>query len=159
MNTSLPYPTATPDIPQGTPKEAWDQVIDKIREDRAGFMSEAFKGPLGVGDNEVPDKLMGRIERMADAADALAIERSVQLFSGYDFSENLAALNRESELPVLLLHGDSDAGTPVEVTARRVAQILPRSKLKVYQNASHSKYYPFSQYTTCSGGIITCISF
>lgn len=153
MNTSLPYPTATPEFPQGTPKEAWDQVIDKIREDRAGFMSEAFKGPLGVGDNEVPDKLMGRIERMADAADALAIERSVRLFSGYDFSENLATLNRESELPVLLLHGDSDAGTPVEVTARRVAQILPRSKLKVYQNASHSKYYPFLQYTRYSGRI------
>lgn len=158
MNTSLPYPTATPEFPQGTTKETWDQVIDKIREDRAGFMSEVFKGPLGVGNNEVPDKLMGRIERMADVADALAVERSVQLFSGYDFSETLATLNQESKLPVLLLHGDSDAGTPVEVTAWRVAQILPRSKLKVYQNASHSKYYPFSQYTRCIGRRITCVS-
>jgi pimeloyl-ACP methyl ester carboxylesterase len=118
-------------------------------------MSEAFKGPLGVGNNEVPDKVMKRIERMADAADALAIERTVQLFSGYDFSENLATLNRESDLPILLLHGDSDAGTPAEVTAMRVTQMIPRSKLKVYQNASHSKYHSSSRYTRGSGRIIT----
>jgi pimeloyl-ACP methyl ester carboxylesterase len=133
-------------------------VIDKIREDRASFISVAFKGPLGVGNNEVPDKAIERIERMADAADALAIERSVQLFSGYDFSESLAILNRESDLPILLLHGDSDAGSPAEVTARRVTQIIPRSELKLYHNGSRSKCCLFSRHPRCIRRVLTYIS-
>ena len=77
---------------------------------------------------------------MAEAADAIAVERTVQIFTGTDFSEKLAALGQQSDVPILLLHGDSDAGTPLEVSAARVKQIIPRAKLNVYENASHSGF-------------------
>jgi pimeloyl-ACP methyl ester carboxylesterase len=140
MNTSLPYPVATPEFPQATSRELWDQVISGIRLDRPGFFAGAFKGPLGIGENEVPDKTLEQFERMTEAADAVAIERSVQSFTHVDFSDDLAVLEQESDVPILLLHGDSDAGTPLQVSAGRVKQIVPRAKLKVYEKASHSMF-------------------
>lgn len=139
MNTSLPYPVSTADFPQVASKELWNQVIAGIRQDRPGFFAGAFKGPLGIGENEVPDKTLEQFERMTEAADAVAIERSVQSFTSVDFSERLKVLGRESDIPILLLHGDSDAGTPLEASADRVKQIVPRAALKVYAKGSHSK--------------------
>ncbi|KAL5330667.1 hypothetical protein ACEPPN_000186 [Leptodophora sp. 'Broadleaf-Isolate-01'] len=136
-NTSLPYPVATPEFPQATPIELWSQVIGAIRQDRVGFFADSFKGPLGIGNNEVPVNTLQHFERMAEAADALAVERAMQIFTHYDFSEKLAALG-QSDVPILILHGDSDAGTPVAVSAARVKQIIPRAKVKVYENASHN---------------------
>ncbi|KAM0134111.1 hypothetical protein ACHAO1_005946 [Botrytis cinerea] len=136
-NTSLPYPVATPEFPQGTPREMWNQVIGAIRQDRVGFFAESFKGPLGIGNNDVPAITLQRFERMAEAADAIALERAMQIFTHYDFSEKLAALGQESDIPVLILHGDSDAGTPVEASAARIKQIIPRAKVILYENASH----------------------
>lgn len=120
----------------------WNQVIGAIRQDRVGFFADSFKGPLGIGNNQVPAKTLERFERMAEAADAVAVERAMQIFTHYDFSEKLAALGQESDVPILILHGDSDAGTPVEVSAARVKQIIPRAKVNVYENASHSTKSP-----------------
>ncbi|KAH7398045.1 Alpha/Beta hydrolase protein [Cadophora sp. MPI-SDFR-AT-0126] len=136
-NTSLPYPVATPEFPQAVPREMWNQVIAAIRQDRVGFFADSFKGPLGIGNNEVPLITLQRFERMAEAADAIAVERAMQIFTHYDFSEKLAALGKESDVPILLLHGGADAGGLVEVSAGRVKQIIPRAKLIVYENASH----------------------
>ena len=122
-----------------TPKEVWNQIISAIRQDRVGFFADSFKGPLGIGNNEVPVNTLQRFERMAEAADAIAVERAIQIFSHYDFSERLKALNQEFDVPVLVLHGDSDAGTPLEISAARVQQLIPRAKMNVYENASHSK--------------------
>jgi pimeloyl-ACP methyl ester carboxylesterase len=104
------------------------------------FFAGAFKGPLGTGENEVPDRIIERFERMAESAHAVALERSVQIFTYDDFSEKLADLGEKSEVPILLLHGATDAGTPVEVSAGRIKQIIPRATLKVYEKASHSKF-------------------
>jgi hypothetical protein len=116
----------------------WNQVIGAIRQDRVGFFADSFKGPLGIGNNQVPAKTLERFERMAEAAEAIAVERAVQIFTHYDFSEKLAALGQESDVPVLLLHGDSDAGAPAEATVDRIKQMIPRAKINLYENASHS---------------------
>ena len=116
----------------------WNQVIGAIRQDRVGFFADSFKGPLGIGNNEVPAKTLERFERMAEAAEAIAIERAVQIFTHYDFSEKLAALGQESDVPVLLLHGDSDAATSAETSIDRIKQMIPRAKVNLYENASHS---------------------
>ncbi|KAH6714611.1 alpha/beta hydrolase fold-containing protein [Leptodontidium sp. MPI-SDFR-AT-0119] len=144
-NTSLLYPTATPEFPQVTPMEMWNQVISAIRQDRVSFFANSFKGPLGIGNNHVPVNTLQRFERMAEAADAIAVERGVQIFARYDFSKELEALGQGSDVPILLLHGDSDVGAPVEVAAARVKQIIPRAKVKVYENASHILIITHSQ--------------
>jgi pimeloyl-ACP methyl ester carboxylesterase len=141
-NTSLPYPVATPEFPQATPRELWNQVKGGIRQDRISFFAESFKGPLGVGNNQVPVITLQRFERMAEAADAIAVERALHLFTHYDFSEKLAALGQESDVPILVVHGDSDVGTPVETSVARIQQIIPRAKVKLYENASHSTKAP-----------------
>jgi pimeloyl-ACP methyl ester carboxylesterase len=140
MNTSLPYPVATPEFPQAASRELWDQVLDGIRQDRPGFFASAFRGPLGIGENQVDDETLERYERMTEAADALAIERCLQSFTQVDFCGKLAALNQGSDVPILLLHGDSDAGSPVQSSAERVKQIVPRANLKLYEKGSHSKF-------------------
>jgi hypothetical protein len=116
----------------------WNQITGAIRQDRVGFFADSFKGPLGIGNNQVPAKTLERFERMAEAAEAIAVERAVQIFTHYDFSEILAALGQESDVPVLILHGDSDAGAPVEATIHRIKQMIPRAKINLYENAGHS---------------------
>lgn len=43
-------------------------------------------------------------------------------------------------VPTLIVHGDQDALVPIEVSARRAAEMMPDCTLVVYENASH---WPF----------------
>lgn len=47
---------------------------------------------------------------------------------------------REIAVPVLLIHGDSDASIPLETSSRLTAALIPHGQLKVYENAGHGLY-------------------
>jgi pimeloyl-ACP methyl ester carboxylesterase/uncharacterized protein (DUF1330 family) len=53
-----------------------------------------------------------------------------------DFRDDLAAL----DLPVLILHGDADESTPLELCGRPTAALVPHATLKVYPGAGHGLY-------------------
>ncbi|WP_413783673.1 alpha/beta fold hydrolase [Mycolicibacterium peregrinum] len=53
-----------------------------------------------------------------------------------DYRAELAEL----DLPVLLLHGDADASTPIELTGRRTAALLPNAELVEIPGAAHGLY-------------------
>ncbi|UKZ52909.1 hypothetical protein TrVGV298_006695 [Trichoderma virens] len=74
---------------------------------------------------------------MTETTDAVAIERSIQCFTHVHFNEKLAVLRQESEVFILLSHAGSDAGTPLEVSAGHVKQVVPRPTLKGYAKRSH----------------------
>lgn len=40
-------------------------------------------------------------------------------------------------MPVTLIHGDLDASAPIDLTARRYAELIPQSRLRVYEGAAH----------------------
>lgn len=53
-----------------------------------------------------------------------------------DFRDELRAI----ELPTLIIHGDHDASAPIELTGHRQAELIPNSRLHVYEGAPHGLY-------------------
>jgi pimeloyl-ACP methyl ester carboxylesterase len=44
---------------------------------------------------------------------------------------------RSLPLPVTIVHGDLDASAPIELTARRYAELIPHSELLIYEGVAH----------------------
>ena len=44
------------------------------------------------------------------------------------------------DVPVLLIAGDADASAPLELTARPTARLLPKARLRVYEDAPHGMF-------------------
>jgi len=40
-------------------------------------------------------------------------------------------------VPTLIIHGDIDASTPIELTGRKTANLIRGSQLKIYEGAAH----------------------
>ena len=57
----------------------------------------------------------------------------VKAFSETDFTEDLKRI----DVPVLIVHGEDDQVTPIDITARQAIKLLKRGKLLVYAGAPH----------------------
>lgn len=92
----------------------------------------------------VPDDPAGRQGLHCIAYDLRGAGRSDQPGHGYDpdsLADDLAAV----KVPALIVHGDSDAMIPFQVSARRTAAAIPHSQLKLYQHASHGLFVSHRQ--------------
>ncbi|KAJ3537134.1 hypothetical protein NM208_g6443 [Fusarium decemcellulare] len=138
ISTSLPLPVASADFPDAPPRELWDSVLVSLRGNRSEFVSANFQGPLGVGSgSKVSDKDIEMFERIFDAADALAIERAVQIFTSEDLTDDLIKFGQEKKGPLLLIHGGADGGVPLSSSAERVQKRIPDAQLVVYEGGGH----------------------
>jgi pimeloyl-ACP methyl ester carboxylesterase len=50
-----------------------------------------------------------------------------------DFRPDVATVR----VPTLVVHGDSDAGAPVELFGQPTHELIPGSELKIYERAPH----------------------
>lgn len=90
------------------------------------------------GDGKLSDIVLSRLEKIIDAADALAVERCTWMLAHRDFTPELKWVNENSHVPILCLHGDSDPAMPFEAV-KQIHDIIPRSTLKKYVNGGHGK--------------------
>lgn len=110
LGPSLPFPLATEANPSAASRELWDTILSSFRQDRAGFTRSALPGVFGIPFDigvEVPEAVLQKFEAMVAQADALAIERCVQIVSHKDFTEDLKRLDGK-DVRLLVIHGDSD---------------------------------------------------
>jgi len=56
-----------------------------------------------------------------------------RVFTITDFSAELRTIS----LPTLIIHGDNDSSTPIDLTGRRTASLIRSSRLTVYEGAAH----------------------
>lgn len=135
IGTTTPFLLRTADNPDG---------ID-------GSIFEAFRReqllrdyPKWIDDNMVPfvthatsPGTMGWIRSMALGASLQALHDCHVAISTTDFRAELPAIG----LPALLLHGGGDATSPIEITARASARLMPQAELSVYEGAPHGIPY------------------
>jgi len=118
-----------PDNPWCLPSEAVDQLTRRLAEDLEAWADENAE-PFAPGvSRRTYDWLAGMV---------LGTSRriAVDLFRANaeaDMRAEYAALR----LPVTIIHGDSDASAPIEITGRRIQAITPGAELLVYQGAAH----------------------
>jgi len=133
----LPALCATPDNPEAMDPLTYQAFIHEIRSDRAGFYAawgQAFFGThLG---NRVSAEAIGAMLEQTRLTSPLAALACWDSVFHADFRAELSRL----DVPTLIVHGTGDANSPVEMTGRRTAALVPTSQFKEYGNAAHGLY-------------------
>ncbi|MCW2762528.1 MAG: bromoperoxidase [Marmoricola sp.] len=130
-----PYLLKTDDNPDGGLREEDVAGMEQgAREDREGFLDGFTTGFFSAGDEL---KVTEEKRREALAVEAKgrdeAVVACIGAFGRTDFRNDL---NRFT-LPTLVIHGDSDAIVPFEVSGKRTAATIAGSTLVVVEDAPH----------------------
>ena len=143
---SLSNPNAN-EPPQAPSSERWDSILLGLRANRSAFVKASTPGIFGAQEGgpgvALEPAALEEYENIIGQADALAMERCVQIITHKDFTQDLEMLADEAEgkVKVLILHGDSDDGMPYEASGKIVAGILGRTAdTRIYEKAAHGLY-------------------
>lgn len=130
-----PYLLKTADNPSGGLEEdAVQEMEDGVRSNRAEFL-DGFTTDFFSADGELQVSEERRRQALAlqqDAADA-ALVGCIDAFGRTDFRADLERI----DVPVLVIHGDSDAIVPFEVSGERTAAALDDSTVVVVEGGPH----------------------
>jgi pimeloyl-ACP methyl ester carboxylesterase len=138
VSTTAPFLLKTEDNPGGLDELVLDDMIVGLRNDRAQWATAIANPWFGNGLPGVsvsPELLDWGVGLFLKASPKAAID-----MLRTSFVADLRADTRALAVPTLVVHGDSDMMVPFEVSGRRVAEAIPHSELKVYENASHGPF-------------------
>ncbi len=130
-----PYLLKTPDNDDGgLEDDAVKQMVEGARTNRFDFLDEFMKGFFAV-DGEVKVTEVQRQEALQLAVPARdeAVVGCIDAFARTDFRADLDRIT----VPALVLHGDSDATVPFEVSGQRTAEALSDATTVVVAGAPH----------------------
>lgn len=134
-----PFLLKTADNPDGVPQGVIDGVLAGIAADRPGFLTEFSKAFFGVGSvsKTVSNGFLAAYCEDAMRASGAATLACVKAWSSTDFRADLKSF----KVPTLVIHGDTDATVPMEISGRKAAEAIAGSTLKVYEDAPHGLYF------------------
>jgi len=147
LGPSLPFPLATDSNPTAPSRQLWDMILTGIRQDRTGFTRAGLPGVFGIPFNigiEVSETVLQKFEGIIEQADALALERCIQIITNRDFTDDLKKLDGK-DVKVLVIHGENDQSNPAEATAHLIAQLTKQAQVKLYEKAAHGMYLTHSE--------------
>jgi non-heme chloroperoxidase len=130
-----PLMIKSPANPGGLPMEAFDQIRDGVRNDRAQYFKELsapFYGANRPG-NKVSQGLRDSFWLQSMICGHKAAYECIKAFSETDFTEDL----KKFDVPTLILHGDDDQIVPIGSAALMSSKIVKGAILKVYPGAPH----------------------
>ena len=130
-----PYLLKTDDNPEGGLGEEDAQGLEQgAREDREGFLDGFSTNFFTAGEElKVTEEQRQEWLTVAGAARDEALVGCIDAFSRTDFRNDLERLT----LPTLVIHGDSDAIVPFEVSGKRTAESVEGAELVVVEDAPH----------------------
>lgn len=127
---TLPFMLKTTDNPDGIDRIVFDQMRKAWSEDFPKWLDENAAGFFAYAASPGMMRLGIRMCLQSSLGAAIECNRTL---SETDFRKELPYLN----VPTLILHGDKDLGNPLELTSKRVARLIPESKLIVYEGGPH----------------------
>lgn len=130
-----PYLLKTDDNPDGGLEEADVQEMEEsARTDRANFLDGFTTGFFSAnGELKVTEEQRQEAIALQQAARDEALVGCIGAFGRTDFRDDLTKV----DVPTLVIHGDSDAIVPFEVSGKRTAESIPGSTLVVVKDAPH----------------------
>jgi pimeloyl-ACP methyl ester carboxylesterase len=129
-----PFTLKTADNPEGVEKAVLEKGRAGLALDRPGAVAAAAPAFFGAPKNAVSPAVLDWWTRML--VDECALPAMLELhraFTETDFRPDLRAL----AVPTVIVHGDADTSTPLDVTGRRTAALVRGSDLRVYEGAAH----------------------
>ena len=138
ISAVTPLMLKTPDHEEGTPRKAFDDIVESLEKDRPAFLTGFGKKFYGVGvlSSPVSQELLDWHSMVALRASAHATRVCVRSFSETDFRADLAGI----ATPTLLIHGDADAIVPIAAAGRAGVKQIKGAKLIEYPGAPHGLF-------------------
>jgi non-heme chloroperoxidase len=121
--------------PGGLPRETFDQLRANVLTDRSQFwrdLSVPFFGANRPG-SKISEGVREQFVAQCMMAGFPASYFGIEAWSETDLTEDLKRI----DVPALVVHGDDDQVVPIDNSARRSSEIIPRATLKVYEGGSH----------------------
>lgn len=128
---ALPFMLKTPDNPDGTDKAQLESWRATWQRNFPEWLGQVVPPAYAAGAPQ--ERIQWTIRMMLQCTVQAAIETNVAS-AETDFRAELPDI----KVPTLILHGDMDQSCSLETTGRRVAQLIPESRLKVYPGGRHS---------------------
>ncbi len=139
VSSVTPYLVKTDDNPEGVDSSTFNDMIEKLSNDRIAFLDDFGKQFFGVNllNHPVSAPLLEYYRDIAADASPKATKTCVASFAHTDFRSDCQAVT----IPTLLIHGSSDKIVPKEVSSDRVAKMIPQAEYLVYEGAPHGLFY------------------
>ena len=116
--------------PQST--NDFSALIAGLKQDRPAFFAKGVAAFTGGHPAVSPAMTEWIVAQFMRASPRGTID-CMRTIAGGDFRADLRAVT----VPTLIAHGDKDVVNPLDTTARKVAELIPGSTLKVYDGAPH----------------------
>jgi non-heme chloroperoxidase len=118
----------------GQDEAGMQQMLDGVGGDRLAYFEGFFPDFFGAnGTTKVSDAMLHFAWQLASTASPKGTADCIRAFSTTDFREDI----KKIQVPVLVLHGDSDAIVPFEVSGRRIPEFAKDVQTVVIEDAPH----------------------
>jgi non-heme chloroperoxidase len=131
----LPYMTQAPDNPDGVPMDYIDASLHRLAADVGGWC-EDNRDPFFGADQRVSESKKDWVSRQIQATPVSVLVDVMRIGATTDLRDEVAAIT----VPTLVVQGDMDASTPLELTGRRVAAMVAGARLVVLPGVGHGLY-------------------
>jgi non-heme chloroperoxidase len=135
ISAVTPFRLKTDTNPDGVPLEELDGLRAGQIADRAQFFRGIAGGPF-YGFNRAGAMVsQGQIDLWWQQGMMAGFKNTYDCIAALseDFRDDIRKFDR----PTLVIHGDDDQIVPIDGSARAVARLLPKAKLKIYEGAPH----------------------
>jgi non-heme chloroperoxidase len=123
----------TADNPDGMDSRYLEKVREALSTDRPHVIAGAAPAFFGAPKNSVSAEMMEWWTQMLLQCSLKVLLDLQRVFTQTDFRSELRTISA----PTLIIHGDRDTSTPIDLTGRKTAGLIPGSELKVYEDAAH----------------------
>ena len=139
ISSILPCLLKTEENPEGTSTEQQNEMLEQISTDRIDFLETFGKHFFGVDfiSQPVSKPLLEYYKMLGSLASPRATKECMKAFTGTDFTSDIKSIN----VPVLIIHGDSDKTVPIDISSKRLVNMIPDSQLLIYNYAPHGLFY------------------
>ncbi len=137
ISAVTPYMLKTDDNPEGADKSAFDEMVQKISEDRPAFFTAFGKKFYGVDlfHQPVSQPMLDWNQSLCMMSSAVATMDCVRSFSETDFRKDVLKI----KVPTLIIHGDADNIVPV-TAGKRTSALLTHATYIEYEGTPHGLF-------------------
>jgi non-heme chloroperoxidase len=133
-----PFLVQADDNPEGVPQEVFDGIVDAARSDRYAWFTEFYRNFYNLDETlgerisqEVVTASWNTATKSAPVAAYAVVPTWIE-----DFRADVDAVRRAGK-PTLILHGTADRILPIDVTGRRLRDLLPDADYVEIEGAPH----------------------
>lgn len=129
LGATGPKMMADADDPVGATPQMIEELMTQLTTNLSGWI-DANAGPFAPG----------AAPRVIEWMSTMMLDCSRRIIMDFQRAILVADLRKEAEslsVPVTIIHGNQDVSTPIDLTARRYAKLIPDVELLVYEGVAH----------------------